>query len=132
MLNRNDLLLLTVLLYGFVSPGVAAQPAPTSPVLADSQPSPARQQQLRRMLAHDCGSCHGLRLTGGLGPAIHAEAMQQLPQAAIAATIYHGRPGTPMPAWKSMITAAEADWLAAYMQLPPAPKQELASQEHRP
>lgn len=132
MLNRNDLLLLTVLLCGLSSPGVMAQPAPSSPALADKQPSPARQQALRRMLQHDCGSCHGLRLSGGLGPAIHAEAMQQLPQAAIAATIYHGRPGTPMPAWKSMITAAEADWLAAYMQLPSMPKQELASQDQRP
>jgi len=132
MVNRNALLLLTLLIYGLGNPGVAAQPAPTSPALTDGQPSPSRQLQLRRMLEHDCGSCHGLRLTGGLGPAIHAEAMRQLPQAAIAATIYQGRPGTPMPAWKSMITAAEADWLAAFMQLPSAPKQELASQDQRP
>lgn len=129
---RNSLFLLTVLLSGLGGPGAQAQAPAANPSLAASPPAPARQQQLRRMLEHDCGSCHGLRLTGGLGPAIHAEAMQQLPQAAIAATIFHGRPGTPMPAWKSMISEAEADWLAAYMQRPSAPKQALVSQDPRP
>ncbi|MBB4844215.1 cytochrome c55X [Paucibacter oligotrophus] len=132
MLIRNHFLVLTVLLSGFCGLGAAAQNQPADTSLAATQPAPARQQQLRRMLEHDCGSCHGLRLTGGLGPAIHAEAMQQLPQAAIAATIFHGRPGTPMPAWKSMISEAEADWLAAYMQRPSATKPALVSQDPRP
>jgi cytochrome c55X len=27
-----------------------------------------RQRELIRMVRQDCGSCHGLQLTGGLGP----------------------------------------------------------------
>lgn len=87
---------------------LAQAPAPT--------PTPQRQQQLLRMLQQDCGSCHGMRLTGGLGPPIHAQAMRELPRDSIAAVIYHGRPGTPMPPWKSMLSAAEAEWLAGVLQ----------------
>ena len=32
--------------------------------------SAERQGQLERLLLQDCGSCHGMRLTGGLGPAL--------------------------------------------------------------
>jgi cytochrome c55X len=31
-------------------------------------PDAARQHELIRMVRQDCGSCHGLHLTGGLGP----------------------------------------------------------------
>ncbi|MDC8786432.1 c-type cytochrome [Roseateles koreensis] len=97
----------------------------TPPVLTQAQdtpPGPARQAQLRRILSQDCGSCHGLTLKGGLGPDLRVDAMRALPHTAIASTIYDGRPGTPMPPWKSMITRAEAEWLASYLQQePPAP-----------
>lgn len=88
------------------APAMAQAPAQT----------PVRQQQLLRMLQQDCGSCHGMRLTGGLGPPIHAQAMRELPRTSIAAVIYHGRPGTPMPPWKSMLSAAEAEWLAGVLR----------------
>jgi len=42
--------------------------------------------------------------------------MRELPRDSIAAVIYHGRPGTPMPPWKSMLSAAEAEWLAGVLQ----------------
>ena len=29
----------------------------------------------------------------------------------LVATIYHGRPGTPMPPWKQFMSEAEADWI---------------------
>ena len=32
------------------------------------EPPPARQAELLHLLRHDCGSCHGLTLKGGLGP----------------------------------------------------------------
>lgn len=86
-----------------------------------AQPEPARQQQLLRMLRQDCGSCHGMRLSGGLGPALTPQALQDQPLQSLAATIYHGRPGTPMPPWKSMLSAAEADWLAQQLLQPEAP-----------
>lgn len=73
---------------------------------------PARRQQLLRTLRQDCGSCHGLHLTGGLGPALTREAMADKPLDAMAATIYRGRPGTPMPGWAGLLSEAEARWLA--------------------
>lgn len=87
---------------------------------ASAQPEPARQQQLLRMLRQDCGSCHGMRLSGGLGPALTPQALQDQPLQSLAATIYHGRPGTPMPPWKSMLSAAEAEWLARQLLQPGA------------
>ncbi|WP_298232197.1 cytochrome c [uncultured Azohydromonas sp.] len=74
--------------------------------------SPARQAQLQRLLRQDCGSCHGMRLTGGLGPALTRQALADVPLDSLAATIYHGRPGTPMPPWSSFMSAEEAQWLA--------------------
>lgn len=73
---------------------------------------PARQAQLQRLLRQDCGSCHGMRLTGGLGPALTRQALAEMPLESLAATIYHGRPGTPMPPWSSFMSADEAQWLA--------------------
>jgi cytochrome c55X len=86
--------------------------------LADgaSAPPALRQQELLRLLRQDCGSCHGLRLTGGLGPPLTQEALKERPQEALAATIEHGRPGTPMPPWRSFMSDAEARWLAARLK----------------
>ncbi len=93
---------------------VSAQAEPVAP----QAPVAPRQQQLLHMLKQDCGSCHGLRMTGGLGPALTREAMQRLPLTSLSAVIYHGRPGTAMPAWKTMIKAEEAEWIAAWLQSP--------------
>ena len=70
-----------------------------------------------RMLRHDCGACHGMRMTGGLGPSITREALaaRQLDLQAMTATIFHGRPGTPMPGWKAMLSEPEAAWLAGVL-----------------
>ena len=83
---------------------------------AGAAPDAARQTQLVRMVRQDCGSCHGIQLTGGLGPALTQERMADLPLESLTAVIYHGRPGTPMPGWKSMINEAEADWIARHLQ----------------
>jgi cytochrome c55X len=82
-----------------------------------AEPTTERQQQLVRMVRQDCGSCHGMRLTGGLGPALTREAMGPLPTETIAATIYHGRPGTPMPPWRAMLDESEARWIAERLQV---------------
>jgi cytochrome c55X len=71
-----------------------------------------REAQLVRMVRQDCGSCHGMQLTGGLGPALTREALADKPAESLAAVIYHGRPGTPMPPWRSMLSADEAQWIA--------------------
>lgn len=75
-------------------------------------PDAARQKELVRMVRQDCGSCHGLYLTGGLGPALTREALADKPLDSMAATIYGGRPGTPMAPWKAMLSEAEALWIA--------------------
>lgn len=79
-------------------------------------PDAARQRELIRMVRQDCGSCHGMRLTGGLGPAITREALADWPLDSLVATIYQGRPGTPMPGWRSMISEAEARWIAEQLR----------------
>ncbi len=111
--------------------GVPAQAPPRAgtPAHDDSAsraPSEPRQRQLLRMVRQDCGSCHGMRLTGGLGPPLTTQAMAPWPIESLAATIYHGRPGTPMPGWKAMITEAEADWIAARLQQGLAPDEGMS------
>ncbi len=84
----------------------------------------ARQQALVRMVRNDCGACHGMRLTGGLGPALTPAALADKPIESMAATIVHGRPGTPMPPWRAMLDEADARWIAeqlarGFPELPP-------------
>ena len=93
---------------------------------AAGEPDAARQRALVRMVRQDCGSCHGMRLTGGLGPALTPQALAELPLEAIAATIYHGRPGTPMPGWKPMLSETEAQWIALRLQAGLAPDEGYA------
>jgi len=78
--------------------------------------STAQQARLEHLLVHDCGSCHGLRMTGGLGPALTREALAEFPLDSLAAVIFHGRPGTPMPPWKAMLSEPEARWVAQRLQ----------------
>lgn len=79
-------------------------------VLAD-QPTANRQQELRNMLKHDCGSCHGLTLKGGLGPALLPGALAKKSDEWLVQTILQGRPGTAMPPWKSFLNQDETLWL---------------------
>ena len=74
-------------------------------------PGAERQQELRHLLRHDCGSCHGMTLKGGLGPALLPQSLDGKPDAVLIATILQGRPGTAMPPWNTMLTREEADWL---------------------
>ena len=87
-------------------------------VFAQSEPAPdaSRSRELVRMVRQDCGSCHGMRLTGGLGPALTREALADFPIDNLAAVIFHGRPGTPMPPWKAMLSEPEARWIAVRLQ----------------
>ncbi len=77
--------------------------------LAD--PAPERQKQLLYLLVQDCGSCHGLTLKGGLGPALLPKTLADKPDDMLVDTILYGRPGTPMPPWEFSISPAEAQWL---------------------
>jgi len=93
----------------FAAPIVArAESSATAP----PAPTAARQRELLELLHQDCGSCHGMRLTGGLGPPLTAVALQERPFASVVATIQSGRPGTPMPPWRRFLSDDEAQWLA--------------------
>lgn len=81
-----------------------------------AEPTLQRQQALVRLVRQDCGSCHGMRLTGGLGPALTPRSLADKPVAAMAATIVHGRPGTPMPPWRGLLDEADALWIATQLQ----------------
>jgi cytochrome c55X len=80
-------------------------------VTATAAPEAGRQKELVRLVRQDCGSCHGMTLLGGLGPALTPAALKDKPAEGLSATILGGRPGTPMPPWKTFLTEAEADWI---------------------
>lgn len=80
---------------------------------AATEPSPARQKELVHLVRQDCGSCHGLTLQGGLGPALLPANLADKPTESLVATIVHGRPGTPMPPWHRFLAEDEAQWIVA-------------------
>lgn len=86
---------------------------------------PERQQQLLYLLRQDCGSCHGMLLTGGLGPALTPAALAGKPSALLVNTVLQGRAGTPMPPWNQLLSPSEAEWLVQQLQqgTPPLPAQ---------
>ena len=82
----------------------------------DYSPEPARQIELMQLLRQDCGACHGMRLRGGLGPALTSKALNTKSKEFITTTILEGRTGTPMPPWKLFLSRDEASWMAAKLK----------------
>jgi len=78
--------------------------------------SNARQNELTHLVKQDCGSCHGMTLKGGLGPALLMENLQDKPILFIQNTILYGRSGTAMPPWKTLLTEQEALWIAEQLK----------------
>ena len=78
--------------------------------------SNARQNELTHIVKQDCGSCHGMTLKGGLGPALLVENLQNKPILFIQNTILYGRAGTAMPPWKTLLTEQEALWIAEQLK----------------
>lgn len=76
-------------------------------------PAAERAQELIHIVRQDCGSCHGLTLAGGLGPALTPEVLADRPADSLVATVVHGRPGTPMPPFLGIVSEAEAAWIVA-------------------
>ena len=90
---------------------ILIQLAPVSAAL-DS----ARQAELLYLLKHDCGSCHGMTRKGGLGPPLLPGNLGRRPQLLFVDTILDGRPGTPMPPWRGLLTEQDAQWLVEAMR----------------
>lgn len=92
--------------------GITLAAAPLAKAAASPpQPGALRQAELVRLVREDCGSCHGSRLTGGLGPALTPEALRAKPDDALIQTILQGRPGTPMPPWNPFLSMPEVAWI---------------------
>ena len=70
------------------------------------------EARLTRLVRHDCGSCHGLTLKGGLGPPLTAPALAGKPSEYVRDVILHGRAGTAMPPWAPFLSDADAGWIA--------------------
>lgn len=88
-----------------------------SSAFADLPPiTSQRQSELVRLVRQDCGSCHGMQLRGGLGPALTPQTLNDKPAAALISTILYGRPGTAMPPWKTFLSEAEASWIVDALQ----------------
>lgn len=79
-------------------------------------PDAVRQGELIYRLEQDCGSCHGLTLKGGLGPALTPARLAPLSDASLVEAILDGRPGTPMPPWSFEISVDEARWLVGQLK----------------
>ena len=82
--------------------------------------SAKHQTGLRNFVHQDCGACHGMRLTGGLGPALTPQALQDKNHEFLFATISEGRHGTPMPPWRTQLTEQEINWIVDYLKMPEA------------
>jgi len=78
-----------------------------------------RQAQLSYLLKQDCGACHGMTLKGGLGPALLPAELSGKPDELLFHTIREGRPGTPMPPWKSELSDADIHWLVSLLRKGP-------------
>lgn len=86
----------------------------------------SRRAEILYILKHDCGSCHGMTLQGGLGPSLKPDALEKFTREQVAVTINHGRPGTPMPPWKPFFSEHEANWLAQQLK-----QGTVGAQEHK-
>lgn len=76
----------------------------------------ARQSELLYFVKHDCGSCHGMTLKGGLGPALLPETLSAKPKAFLVSTILEGRKNTAMPPWNPMLSHSDALWIVEQLQ----------------
>lgn len=90
---------------------------PAAASAAAEAPLPAaRRAELVTLVRQDCGSCHGLTLKGGLGPALLPQALKDKPIDSLKATILQGRPGSAMPPWQRFLSEAEAEWIVVQLQ----------------
>lgn len=95
----------------FAAAVVLALAASTVSSAYAAEPQGARRAALVDMVRQDCGSCHGLTLKGGLGPALLPETLAEKDAEQMRFVILNGRPGTAMPPWRPFLSEAEAQWI---------------------
>lgn len=75
-----------------------------------------RQQELLHLIQHDCGSCHGMTLKGGLGTPLTSEKLQDKSHESLSSIIMNGVEGTPMPPWKDILNEQEIAWMVKQLK----------------
>lgn len=87
----------------------------------------AELEQAQSIYFDRCAGCHGSLRQGASAPALTAERAKALGTAALAATLNHGR-AAGMPAWGELgiLSTADVELLANYLQLPPTKRPELS------
>ena len=76
----------------------------------------SRQSEILHLLRHDCGSCHGMTLKGGLGPPLTVERLGQKSAGELAVIIRNGVKETPMPPWEGILNDEDIAWLVKQLQ----------------
>lgn len=74
------------------------------------------KDELIYIVKHDCGSCHGMTLNGGLGPNLLSERLKKLPKELLIDSITNGRPGTAMPPWQKLLSKEDISTIAGLLQ----------------
>lgn len=82
----------------------------------NGEPAAGRKIEILHLLKHDCGSCHGMTMKGGLGPSLHPDAIAEHDDDLLIETILNGRPGTPMAPWRISLNEDEARWLVTKLK----------------
>jgi len=75
-----------------------------------------RQKELLHLIQHDCGSCHGMTLKGGLGAPLTTEKLQGKSHESLSSIIMNGVEGTPMPPWKDILNEQEIAWVVKQLK----------------
>jgi len=83
---------------------------------APDAPAGARRAELVNMVRQDCGSCHGLTMKGGLGPALLPAALAEKDPEQLRFVVLHGRRGTAMPPWSRFLSEPEAAWIVEQLR----------------
>jgi cytochrome c55X len=89
--------------------GAALLPAATAQQSLDTL-------KLTSLVRQECGSCHGLTLSGGLGKPLTPEHLKRWDREQVIHIILDGVPGTPMPPWRPLLSEVEAGWIADALQ----------------
>ncbi len=111
-------LVITVSIFLFSAESSAYSKSATSVQNSQSTDLELNQQEkdsLIYLLKQDCGSCHGLTLQGGLGPALLKKNLTDKPASYLESVITYGRPGTPMPPWGNILSQSQIKYLAEYL-----------------
>ncbi len=100
----------------FICALAIATASPVALGVASTTMSGERKSELTNLVVQDCGSCHGLTMRGGLGPALLPVNLDGRDPFELADIILDGVPGTPMPPWRPELSEQEVRWIVKLLQ----------------